>query len=85
MTTKQVCGMFGCEWHGSSDDVLKAPNPFDFGEVLWACPSCKGINALYLACDEDGCWEMSACGTPTETGYRSTCGKHLPTNTGNKS
>ena len=84
MTTKQVCGMYECEWHGTSDDVLKAPNPFDEGDVLWGCPECKAVNSIYLACDEPGCWERSACGMPTDTGYRSTCGKHRPKSIGQK-
>jgi hypothetical protein len=29
-------------------------------------------------CDEPGCKEEITCGTPTPTGYRRTCGKHLP-------
>lgn len=29
-------------------------------------------------CDEPGCLKSVSCGTPTETGYRSTCGEHAP-------
>ena len=29
-------------------------------------------------CDEEGCIEPATCGTPTEEGYRSTCGEHRP-------
>jgi hypothetical protein len=29
-------------------------------------------------CDEPDCYNEITCGTPTETGYRNTCGKHKP-------
>lgn len=76
MTTKQKCAM--CDWCGSSDDVLKAPNPFDADDTLWFCPNCKAAECLYLACDEPGCNRETSCGTPTPNGYRSTCGEHRP-------
>lgn len=78
MTTKQVCGNRRCGWHGSSDDVLIAPSPFYPTDILWACPWCKVVNETYTACDEPDCWEPATCGTPTQSGYRSTCGKHIP-------
>ena len=31
-----------------------------------------------LCCDEPGCKKRITCGTPTATGYRSTCGQHRP-------
>lgn len=31
-----------------------------------------------MLCDEPGCKAWISCGTPTSTGYRSTCGKHAP-------
>lgn len=77
VTTKQACD---CKvpWRGTSDEVLRAPNPFDPADELWGCPKCKAVECLYLVCDEPGCWEHSTCGTPTPAGYRSTCGKHMP-------
>jgi hypothetical protein len=78
MTRKQVCDGRHCDWHGTSDEVLRAKNPFDTEEEIWGCPKCKSIDSLYLACDEPGCWKMVSCGTPTPSGYRSTCGKHRP-------
>jgi len=77
MGRKHVCGNLRCNWCGDSDDVLRAPNPFEEGE-LWACPECKTVNELYLACDVEECCEMVTCGTPTKEGYRSTCSKHRP-------
>jgi hypothetical protein len=29
-------------------------------------------------CDEPECFELSSCGTSTDTGYRTTCQKHIP-------
>ena len=29
-------------------------------------------------CDEPDCYSEISCGTPTENGYRNTCGKHHP-------
>ena len=81
MTTRQVCYGRNCNWHGTSDEVLRAPHPFEPGEEVWGCPKCKSIDSLYLACDEPGCWETASCGTPTPAGYRSTCGKHRPLDT----
>lgn len=78
MTTKQTCCNSRCCWHGLSDDVLKAPNPFNPDKVIWVCPKCKGIDSLYLACDEPGCWDYATMGTHTPTGYRSTCWMHSP-------
>ena len=76
--TKQACGDRRCGWTGTSDDVLKAANPFDPDDVIWGCPKCKEVNGLYLACDEPGCWELVSVGTPTPSGYRSTCHDHIP-------
>jgi hypothetical protein len=29
-------------------------------------------------CDEPDCYSEISCGTPTESGYRNTCGTHMP-------
>ena len=78
MTTKQRCANSHCDWCGTSDEVLKAPNPFDPINEIWGCPECKDVNSMYLVCDEPGCWEPVSCGTPTPDGYRSTCHCHAP-------
>lgn len=75
---KQFCDNRRCGWRGTSDEVLKAPNPFDPDSTIWGCPRCKDVNVLWLACDEPDCWEMADCGTPTTSLYRNTCGKHVP-------
>jgi hypothetical protein len=77
MTTKLVCDNRRCDWHGTSDQVLRAPNPFEDGEIL-GCPKCKDIRTLFAGCDEPGCTSIWTCGTPSPTGYRQTCGRHVP-------
>jgi hypothetical protein len=75
---KWRCGDLRCGWHGREDKVLKAPDPFTEGEELWACPDCKEVNGIIMACDEPRCWKEATCGTPTPAGYRHTCGQHRP-------
>lgn len=75
---KVVCNERRCNWHGIDDDILRAPSPFEEGETLYACPKCKEVNSVVVACDEPGCWEEATCGAPTENDYRRTCGKHMP-------
>ncbi len=68
-----------CGWHGYYDDVLRAPDPFNLGSELIACPKCRD-QSLHSCCDEPECWEQDTCGTPAPNGYRRTCGKHVPKN-----
>lgn len=77
MTDKVVCSEYRCNWHGMDDEILRAPNPFEDGETLYACPKCKGVGSVVVACDEPGCWKEATCGTPAGV-YRRTCGKHRP-------
>lgn len=67
-----------CGWRGNEDQILIAPNPFDGSDDLTGCPECKSTNSVILACDEQGCWRKATCGTPTLSGYRQTCGDHIP-------
>lgn len=76
--SKVVCEDWRCGWHGQLDEILRAKHPFDADDEILGCPSCKDVNCILNACDEDGCWERVTCGTPTKTGYRNTCGKHKP-------
>lgn len=76
--TKQVCSDYKCNWHGTSEEVLMAPNPFDPSDEILGCPKCKQVNTVQVACDEPDCWEPVTMGTPTPTGYRQTCGRHRP-------
>jgi hypothetical protein len=76
MTVKHIC--WECKWRGTSDDWLVAKNPFNNEDTILGCPQCFDINTLYMACDEPECWKPASCGTPTENGYRNTCGEHRP-------
>jgi hypothetical protein len=67
-----------CEWRGYFIDMLSAPNPFDINDTCQGCPKCKRVNTILYACDYKNCWKPVTCGTPTESGYRSTCSKHRP-------
>lgn len=75
---KVRCSNYRCNWRGVEDEILTAPNPFMEAEVITACPKCKEVYSVTQACDEPHCWEFASCGTPTETGYRRTCGAHMP-------
>lgn len=78
MTTED-CKIFceECGWRGTHDKLLLGKSPFEDAEIR-GCPKCKAIESHHEACDEPGCWEHATCGTPTPTGYRRTCGKHIP-------
>lgn len=78
MTQKEkvVCTERRCGWHGTNDEMLVSPNPFEPDDTIIGCPSCKGVDTLVVACDVEGCWKESTCGFPTPEGYRRTCGVH---------
>lgn len=65
-------------WVGTSEQLLSAPHPFMAGETIYGCPNCQDVTDLVAACDEPGCTKEAGCGTPTPTGYRVTCGAHMP-------
>jgi len=75
---KVICNSNRCHWQGDESSILHAPNPFDPNYTVNGCPSCFSINTIIYACDEPDCWQEATCGTPTEDGYRQTCGKHIP-------
>ena len=75
---KVVCNESRCKWHGEANEMLSATNPFEAGEMIYACPKCKEVGSIVTACDEPDCWSEAACGTPTDNGYRQTCYKHMP-------
>lgn len=72
-----VCSEWRCGWVGSESEALQAPDPFCDGSTLIACPKCRE-QTLRTCCDEPGCTMEASCGTPTDGGYRTTCGKHQP-------
>ena len=66
-----------CDWTGTYDKVDHVKDPKS--DNVWSvCPQCRTPENVFRACDETGCWQPVSCGTPTETGYRSTCGIHAP-------
>ena len=67
-----------CHWHGRASEMLIAQHPFAPTETISGCPKCKGIDQLFVVCDEPGCAQEVSCGTPTPQGYRQTCGAHQP-------
>jgi hypothetical protein len=75
---KVRCEKYRCDWRGQDHEALRAPDPFNEGDELIACPKCREVSVLQVACDEPDCWEFVSCGTPTADGYRRTCHKHAP-------
>jgi hypothetical protein len=74
---KLVCSDWHCRWVGLEADALHAPDPFNDGDTITACPFCRE-QTLHTCCDEPGCTQEATCGTPTPAGYRHTCGRHQP-------
>lgn len=68
-----------CGFVLNEDERLQGPSPFDEHEVVYGCPRCREvIVAFEYLCDEPGCVTVSSFGTPTDNGYRYTCGRHVP-------
>lgn len=74
---KRACDDWRCGWRGLDTEILRAPDPFNAGCELVACPKCR-CQTIRTCCDEPNCWEQDTCGTPTTAGYRRTCHKHVP-------
>lgn len=72
-----VCENIRCRWVGVESEALKAPNPFNPGDFLVACPKCRE-QTLHTCCDEPGCNAPASCGSVTKDSYRWTCWKHRP-------
>jgi hypothetical protein len=73
---KLKCSYWRCDWIGTEADVLTAPDPFNEGNTLYACPQCRDQTVIDC-CDEPGCTEAASCGWPVENGpYRHTCLDH---------
>lgn len=60
---------------GDELEALSAPNPFQEGVTIEACPKCREMT-LVECCDEPGCNQQASCGFPSPGGYRRTCGNH---------
>lgn len=74
---KLICAEYRCRWVGLETEALRAPDPFNEGDYLIACPKCRE-QTLNTCCDEPGCNMESSCGTPTPEKYRWTCYAHVP-------
>lgn len=73
---KWKCDNHRCGWVGT--EALTAPDPFDEGEVLHACPKCKSME-LVQACEHAGCTREATSGNKHPDGvYRWTCHDHNP-------
>ncbi len=61
-------------------EYLTAPNPFDHGDTLTACPHCKEPNTLEGACQSKGCDKSCSSGSPNVGGFRYVwaCWDHSP-------
>ena len=73
-----------CDWIGGEAELLRASHPFEPTNTVTGCPRCKDVESTIGVCDEPGCDEFVSCGMPTENGYRTTCGRHMPTPRGMK-
>lgn len=71
-----------CEWTGTENDLLWAPNPFadDDDERITGCPECRGVESMERLCDVDGCKQLGTCGTSWTDRYWTTCYEHRPSN-----
>lgn len=66
-----------CDWRGTDAEADHVQDPK--GPDVWqVCPKCRTPEHLEMVCDEPDCWLPVSCGTPTPTGYRSTCHHHYP-------
>lgn len=61
-----------------SDNVKRAPNPFDKNDIILGCPRCKSVESMAQLCDEDGCRQIATCGMPVndKREYVRVCGDH---------
>ena len=75
MSERWICEE--CDWVGTDGDLLSAPDPFNEGCLIYACPTCH-LMTISRACDVDGCKFLASCGEPTENGYVFTCSRHAP-------
>ena len=71
--------LWNCEECGdthSSDNLLKATNPFDESGEIIGCPSCKSIDSFVRCCEVSNCFKNATMGSKWPDGsYRNTCGR----------
>lgn len=54
----------------AAQEILQAANPFDAGDTVYGCPSCKSVGSLVRACSVPGCTQLASNGTPDFRGFR---------------
>ena len=81
MKRKWVCENWRCSNVCTDNTALSAPDPFNPGETLVACPKCREVGTLIGACDFKGCKKPSSSGSPTKDGYVFRCYEHRPERT----
>jgi len=59
------------EWDQIDDPALES----NFWHI---CRVCRSADKFERICSYIGCKQQSGCGTSTPTGYRWTCGNHMP-------
>ena len=72
MTNKVLCKE--CKWHGTVDELLKAPNPFNILEEIDGCPQCFTPNSMVNVCIFESCWKEAICSH--------TCAEHFKSKEG---
>ena len=74
---KWRCEYWRCAWGGTLEQALSAPDPFNEGDMMYACPKCR-TTTLVRACDIQDCNEIASCGTPVDDArrYVHVCGDH---------
>lgn len=66
-----------CNLISTTDELLRAPSPFDPEDELIGCPGCKSAGGFTGLCEIETCKRAASCGGPASDGvYRQTCGEH---------
>lgn len=66
-----------CSLISDTEELLRAPSPFDPEDVLVGCPGCKSTEGFTGLCEIEACNRAASCGGPGADGvYRQTCGEH---------
>lgn len=74
MSERWICNE--CSAVFETDDILRAPNPFDTSCEVCGCPVCKAVECIQSCCSIETCSNPSSIGVRTETEYKWFCGQH---------
>lgn len=77
---KTLCTV--CDYQGLLSSYMTAPDPFNSGETIYGCPTCKSIDSFAMVCEAPGCWDRVTGGWADMGGDMNTCRKHRTENTG---